>query len=197
MIWKWSSEWVSTTVTFMFHSNTCFLLNISQLIQKGPIRDNKGRPLATPTDESNPWWSAFKQAVLASGGKLAKPEILSSTTDARFMRQMGIPALGFSPMANTPILLHDHNEVYILIFHLFPFFSSSTLADLTIFWLVYSFWWTLCFSKESKCMSMSSVLWVPCRKLQSKLQWFICPSLQDWHSLEWVMRYRCLRKRHP
>ncbi|CAL9193839.1 uncharacterized protein LOC103989500 [Musa acuminata AAA Group] len=81
-----------------------------QLIQKGPIRDNKGRPLATPTDESNPWWSAFKQAVLASGGKLAKPEILSSTTDARFMRQMGIPALGFSPMANTPILLHDHNE---------------------------------------------------------------------------------------
>ncbi|CAD5179888.1 uncharacterized protein LOC135639847 [Musa acuminata AAA Group] len=81
-----------------------------QLIQKGPIRDNKGRPLATPTDESNPWWSAFKQAVLASGGTLAKPEILSSTTDARFMRQMGIPALGFSPMANTPILLHDHNE---------------------------------------------------------------------------------------
>ncbi|CAL9122864.1 unnamed protein product [Musa textilis] len=81
-----------------------------QLIQKGPARDNKGRPLATPTDESNPWWSAFKQAVLASGGKLAKPEILSSTTDARFMRQMGIPALGFSPMANTPILLHDHNE---------------------------------------------------------------------------------------
>ncbi|XP_065045051.1 uncharacterized protein LOC135677077 isoform X2 [Musa acuminata AAA Group] len=80
------------------------------LIQKGPIRDNKGRPLATPTDESNPWWSVFKQAVLASGGKLAKPEILSSTTDARFMRQMGIPALGFSPMANTPILLHDHNE---------------------------------------------------------------------------------------
>ncbi|RZS04406.1 hypothetical protein BHM03_00034732, partial [Ensete ventricosum] len=81
-----------------------------QLILKGPIRDNKGRPLVTPTDESNPWWSAFKQAVLASGGKLAKPEILSSTTDARFMRQMGIPSLGFSPMANTPILLHDHNE---------------------------------------------------------------------------------------
>ncbi|XP_042463365.1 aminoacylase-1-like [Zingiber officinale] len=81
-----------------------------KLIQKGPIRDNKGRPLATPTDESNPWWSAFKQAILASGGKLARPEILSSTTDARFMRQMGIPTLGFSPMKNTPILLHDHNE---------------------------------------------------------------------------------------
>ena len=24
--------------------------------------------------------------------------------------QLGIPALGFSPMNHTPILLHDHNE---------------------------------------------------------------------------------------
>jgi len=82
-----------------------------QLIQKGPIRDNAGRPLVTATNDSNPWWSIFKEAVISSGGKLQRPEILSSTTDARFMRQMGIPTLGFSPMANTPILLHDHNEV--------------------------------------------------------------------------------------
>ncbi|KAG6786177.1 hypothetical protein POTOM_007772 [Populus tomentosa] len=69
-----------------------------------------GRPLMTATDDSNPWWSVFKQAIAAAGGKLAKPEILASTTDARFMRQMGIPTFGFSPMTNTPILLHDHNE---------------------------------------------------------------------------------------
>ncbi|XP_020091095.1 aminoacylase-1-like [Ananas comosus] len=81
-----------------------------QLIQKGPIRDYAGRPLMTPTNETNPWWPVFEQAVKSAGGKLAKPEILSSTTDARFMRQMGIPTLGFSPMSNTPILLHDHNE---------------------------------------------------------------------------------------
>lgn len=84
---------------------------ICQIIEKGPIRDYKGRPLMTRTDDSNLWWSAFNQAVAAAGGKLAKPEILSSTTDARFIRQLGIPALGFSPMINTPILLHDHNEV--------------------------------------------------------------------------------------
>lgn len=65
----------------------------------------------TRTDDSNLWWSAFNQAVAAAGGKLAKPEILPSTTDARFIRQLGIPALGFSPMINTPILLHEHNEV--------------------------------------------------------------------------------------
>ena len=84
---------------------------IHQITQKGPLKDFTGRPMMTSTNNSNPWWPVFKEAVLATGGKLGKPEILSSTTDARFMRQMGIPTLGFSPMKNTPILLHDHNEV--------------------------------------------------------------------------------------
>ncbi|XP_043713726.1 aminoacylase-1-like isoform X1 [Telopea speciosissima] len=81
-----------------------------QLIEKGPIRDYMGRPLMTPTNESNPWWSIFKQAISAVGGKLARAEILPSTTDARYMRQLGIPTFGFSPMLETPILLHEHNE---------------------------------------------------------------------------------------
>ncbi|XP_078444441.1 uncharacterized protein LOC144713661 [Wolffia australiana] len=81
-----------------------------QIIEAGPIRDNAGRPLLTPTNESNPWWAVFERAITKSGGKLAKPEILSSTTDSRFMRQIGVPCLGFSPMANTPIRLHEHNE---------------------------------------------------------------------------------------
>ncbi|XP_057973541.1 uncharacterized protein LOC131161641 [Malania oleifera] len=81
-----------------------------QITEKGPLRDYMGRPLMASTNDSNPWWVIFKQAITAAGGKLAKPEILASTTDARYMRQMGIPALGFSPMVNTPILLHDHNE---------------------------------------------------------------------------------------
>ncbi|XP_058190079.1 uncharacterized protein LOC131307543 [Rhododendron vialii] len=81
-----------------------------EITEKGPLRDYLGRPLMTATDNSNPWWPIFKQAIEAAGGKLSKPEILASTTDARFTRQMGIPTLGFSPMKNTPILLHDHNE---------------------------------------------------------------------------------------
>ncbi|MQL99228.1 hypothetical protein Taro_031954 [Colocasia esculenta] len=83
---------------------------LPSISEKGPIRDHAGRPLVTATNETNPWWTVFNQAIGASGAKLAKPEILSSTTDARFMRIMGIPTLGFSPMANTPILLHEHNE---------------------------------------------------------------------------------------
>ncbi|CAL9217839.1 unnamed protein product [Arabidopsis halleri] len=80
------------------------------IIEKGKLRDHLGRPIMTPANDSNPWWSIFKQAVEATGGKLAKPEILASTTDSRFLRTLGIPVFGFSPMTNTPILLHDHNE---------------------------------------------------------------------------------------
>ena len=29
---------------------------------------------------------------------------------SRYLREVGIPAIGFSPMPNTPVLLHDHNE---------------------------------------------------------------------------------------
>jgi aminoacylase len=34
----------------------------------------------------------------------------STATDSRYLRQVGIPAFGFSPINRTPILLHDHNE---------------------------------------------------------------------------------------
>ncbi|KFK35784.1 hypothetical protein AALP_AA4G036200 [Arabis alpina] len=78
--------------------------------EKGMLRDHLGRLIMTPANDSNPWWSIFKQAVEATGEKLAKPEILASTTDARYIRALGIPLFGFSPMKNTPILLHDHNE---------------------------------------------------------------------------------------
>ena len=39
-----------------------------------------------------------------------KPAIFAASTDSGFLRTAGIPAYGFSPMNNTPILLHDHNE---------------------------------------------------------------------------------------
>ncbi|KAL4577987.1 hypothetical protein LXL04_014102 [Taraxacum kok-saghyz] len=94
-----AEEWAPATRNMSYH-----------IVEKGPIRDRMGRPLMTATNGSNPWWGVFKDAVEACGGKLMKPEILSSTTDARFMRELGIPTFGFSPMKNTPILLHDHNE---------------------------------------------------------------------------------------
>ncbi|KAG6408340.1 hypothetical protein SASPL_131345 [Salvia splendens] len=107
---EWAPAWRNMTYEVNLFvvddiQDDCFLIT-----EKGPLRDFKGRPLMTATDGSNPWWAVFNQAIAAAGGKLAKPEILASTTDARFLRQLGIPNFGFSPMKNTPILLHDHNE---------------------------------------------------------------------------------------
>lgn len=39
-----------------------------------------------------------------------EPDICSAATDNRYLRAVGVPALGFSPMNRTPVLLHDHDE---------------------------------------------------------------------------------------
>lgn len=72
--------------------------------------DKFGKPVLTATDSSNPWWTLLEEAVKKVNEKLGRPEIFPASTDARYFRQLGLPAIGFSPMKNTPILLHDHNE---------------------------------------------------------------------------------------
>nr|CAD7205489.1 unnamed protein product [Timema douglasi] len=63
----------------------------------------------TPLDDSNPYWSTFKAACDTLQLKVT-PAIFPGGTDSRYVRLVGIPALGFSPMNNTPVLLHDHDE---------------------------------------------------------------------------------------
>lgn len=64
----------------------------------------------TATDrEANFWWGVFEDACTKLGMEIEK-EVFPAATDSRFIRRVGVPALGFSPMNNTPILLHDHNE---------------------------------------------------------------------------------------
>lgn len=95
-----------------------------QFKQKTTVRDNLGNVPITVLDKENPWWNLFQEAVRKAGRKLGKPEIFPAATDARYLRNTGLPAIGFSPMANTPILLHDHNEVgYVAFF-------SSKVADM-------------------------------------------------------------------
>ena len=64
----------------------------------------------TSIAKDDPWYQAFCRAVVDKHGLKVRPEIFPAATDSRFIRQIGIPALGFSPMPNTPVLLHDHNE---------------------------------------------------------------------------------------
>jgi len=78
--------------------------------QKVSVYDKLGKPVLTASDNSNPWWALLEGAIKKANGKVGKPEIFPASTDARYFRLRGLPAIGFSPMANTPILLHDHNE---------------------------------------------------------------------------------------
>ncbi|EDV25194.1 Aminoacylase-1 [Trichoplax sp. H2] len=63
----------------------------------------------TSIDNSDKWWRAFSSAA-SNMSLLLITETFPAATDSRFLRQAGIPALGFSPMNYTPVLLHDHNE---------------------------------------------------------------------------------------
>ncbi|KAJ4907054.1 Peptidase M20/M25/M40 family protein [Raphanus sativus] len=69
-----------------------------------------GKQLLTANDDSNPWWGLLQNAVNEAGGKTSEPEIFPASTDSRYFRKAGLPAFGFSPISNTPSLLHDHNE---------------------------------------------------------------------------------------
>lgn len=64
---------------------------------------------ATATNESNPYWVAFKSVVDEMNLKIST-QVFPAATDSRFFRLVNIPALGFSPLNNTPVLLHDHDE---------------------------------------------------------------------------------------
>jgi aminoacylase len=59
--------------------------------------------------EENAWWGVFSDAANACGMKV-QSEIFPAATDSRFLRAVDVKAFGFSPMARTPVLLHEHNE---------------------------------------------------------------------------------------
>eukprot|EP01121_Diplochlamys_sp_Union-15-3_P019906 TRINITY_DN7606_c0_g1_i1.p1 TRINITY_DN7606_c0_g1~~TRINITY_DN7606_c0_g1_i1.p1 ORF type:complete len:824 (-),score=139.32 TRINITY_DN7606_c0_g1_i1:99-2504(-) len=57
----------------------------------------------------NVWWNRFIEVMKDHELKF-EPKISQVATDSRYLRIIGLPALGFSPMNHTPVLLHDHNE---------------------------------------------------------------------------------------
>ncbi|XP_076756605.1 aminoacylase-1 [Xylocopa sonorina] len=89
MMKRWCQE-AGSDVTYSFE-------------QKNPKIEN------TKLDESNPFWIAFEKTCNDLGLSLQKA-IFPGGTDSRYVRGVGIPAIGFSPMNKTKILLHDHDE---------------------------------------------------------------------------------------
>ncbi|XP_033228168.1 aminoacylase-1-like [Belonocnema kinseyi] len=66
-------------------------------------------PYVSNTKLDDLFWTAFKQACDNLNIKL-NPIIRAGASDSRFLRSMGIPSLGFTPINNTPILMHSYNE---------------------------------------------------------------------------------------
>ncbi|XP_049872536.1 aminoacylase-1-like [Pectinophora gossypiella] len=89
MIKKWCSE-AGPGVTYDFDQKDAFVA-------------------ATPLDNGNPYWLAFK----ATTDELKLPVKICTFpggTDSRYIRELNIPALGFTPIINTEPGLHQHNE---------------------------------------------------------------------------------------
>ncbi|KAH7704446.1 Protein C10C5.4 [Aphelenchoides avenae] len=63
----------------------------------------------TPISEDDPWWSAFSSVFKEGGWKIA-PQIAAGGSDSKFLRNLGIRAIGFSPTHHTPIIHHQNNE---------------------------------------------------------------------------------------
>ena len=64
----------------------------------------------TATDETNPWYGCFVEAIEKGMGIAIKPQVFPAATDSRYLRALGVRALGFSPMRNTEIMLHENDE---------------------------------------------------------------------------------------
>lgn len=73
-------------------------------------RNNAQDHAVTSTDGAvNPWYDIFGSS-LKDMGYAFTPQIFPAATDSRFLRALGIRALGFSPMRNTKIMLHENDE---------------------------------------------------------------------------------------
>ncbi len=66
----------------------------------------------TNLDDGNKWWTLFRSTMSDADGINSKcrTEVFPAATDSRFLRALGIKALGFSPMRNTKIMLHENDE---------------------------------------------------------------------------------------
>eukprot|EP00871_Galdieria_phlegrea_P000897 jgi/Galph1/1808/GphlegSOOS_G492.1 len=67
-------------------------------------------PIVTSTDvQENPYYTVLQQ-VFDNLSLSFQTTIFPASTDARYLREKGIPCFGFSPIHQTPVLLHDHEE---------------------------------------------------------------------------------------
>ena len=74
-----------------------------------PEYDVYPEAVLTSVDEDYPWFQAFMKAARKQDLEIVT-RIFPASSDSSYLRNAGVPSYGFSPMPNTPVLLHDHNE---------------------------------------------------------------------------------------
>ena len=63
--------------------------------------------------ETEPFYNVFVESITQKSVPTLNgvvPQVFPAATDSRFLRALGIRAFGFTPIRNTPILLHENNE---------------------------------------------------------------------------------------
>jgi aminoacylase len=73
------------------------------------VKQDSGPLLLTDIEKPSWWLTSFKKTCEEMKCKL-NWTVFPAGTDSRYLRNAGYSAIGFSPMINTPVLLHDHNE---------------------------------------------------------------------------------------
>ena len=75
----------------------------------GHGNDLQKHSLTSTDPRKNPWYSVFEKAISDLGMKM-EAQVFPAATDSRFLRALGVRALGFSPMRLTEIMLHENDE---------------------------------------------------------------------------------------
>lgn len=75
----------------------------------GKGNDLQGHSTTSTDTTINPWYGVFCESIKGMGLKV-NPQVFPAATDSRFLRALGIRALGFSPMRQTEIMLHENDE---------------------------------------------------------------------------------------
>ncbi len=84
----------------------CSILIIS--LQLG--LDTIGHNVTSMDPVINPWYGVILEALTKDMNITVEPEVFPAATDSRFQRALGIRALGFSPIRNSEVLLHENDE---------------------------------------------------------------------------------------
>jgi aminoacylase len=73
--------------------------------------DHPDPNLTVRPPSEDPWIAAIIKGIEKVNPEVRVDlDVFPAGTDGRFIRGAGVPCIGFSPIRNTPILLHDHDE---------------------------------------------------------------------------------------